>query len=141
MVKLVNITSKVAIRTVTPKICGTHRNVLMSTGDILRCILMRAHVEEILSDGSTVILNLGNYNKDNTKKSQNICIDNTVTTDISTANADDESNYQNNHDADIACAELGDAYAKHLEEVNKKPSNTGNAKHNGGKNNKNKKKK
>lgn len=140
MVKLVNITSKVAIRTVTPKICGTHKNVLMPTGDILRCILMRAHVEEILSDGSTVILNLGNYNKDNTKKIQNVCIDDTVTTDIGSVDANDEPNYQNDHDVDVACAELGDVYAKHLEDINKKPSNAGN-KHNGGKNNKNKKKK
>ena len=29
---------------------------------------MRAHVEEILPDGSTVVLNSTNYNKDNTKK-------------------------------------------------------------------------
>lgn len=68
MDKLVNIVSKVAIRTVTPKICGVHKNILMSTGDILRCICMRAHVEEILPDGSTVVLNSTNYNKDNTKK-------------------------------------------------------------------------
>lgn len=68
MDKLVNIASKVAIRTVTPKICGVHKNILMSTGDILRCICMRAHVEEILPDGSTVVLNSTNYNKDNTKK-------------------------------------------------------------------------
>lgn len=141
MVKLVNITSKVAIRTVTPKICGTHENVLMSTGDILRCILMRARVEEILSDGSTVILNLSNYNKDNTKKSQNVCIDDTATTDICSADVDDKSDYQNNHDADVACAKLGDVYAKHLEGINKRPNDAGNAKHNGGKNNKNKKKK
>ena len=140
MVKLVNITSKVAIRTVTPKICGTHENVLMSTGDILRCILMRASVEEILSDGSTVILNLGNYNKDNTKKSKNVCIDDTATTDICSADVDNKSDYQNNYDADIACAELGDVYTKHLEGINKRPNNAGN-KHNGGKNNKNKKKK
>lgn len=65
MYKLVNIVSKVAIRTVTPKICGIHKNVLMSTGDILRCICMRAHVEEILPDGSVIVLNSTNYNKDN----------------------------------------------------------------------------
>ena len=65
MVKLVNITSKVAIRTVTPKICGTHKNILMSTGDIMRCICMRAHVEEVLPDGTTVVLNSANYNKNN----------------------------------------------------------------------------
>ena len=66
--KLVNITSKVAIRTVTPKICGTHKNVLMSVGDILRCICMRAHVEEILPDGTTVVLNSNNYRNVNSSK-------------------------------------------------------------------------
>ena len=66
--KLVNITSKVAIRTVTPKICGTHKNVLMSVGDILRCICMRAHVEEILPDGTTIVLNSNNYRNTNSSK-------------------------------------------------------------------------
>ena len=75
MNKLVNIISKVAIRTVTPKICGVHKNVLMSTGDILRCICMRAHVEEILPDGSTVVLNSTNYNKDNNKIDRHIITD------------------------------------------------------------------
>lgn len=87
--KLVNITSKVAIRTVTPKICGTHKNVLMSVGDILRCICMRAHVEEILPDGTTIILDSNNYNKDNSSKIS-VC-DILDTDEIITNDAEDES--------------------------------------------------
>lgn len=87
--KLVNITSKVAIRTVTPKICGTHKNVLMSVGDILRCICMRARVEEILPDGTTIILDSNNYNKDNSSK---IIVSDTLNTDeIITDDVEDES--------------------------------------------------
>ena len=65
MTKRVNIRTTVAVKTITPPICGTYRNVIMSTGDILKCLCKRAHVEEILPNGKTVKLNLKNYYLDN----------------------------------------------------------------------------
>ena len=146
MIKLVNITSKVAIRTVTPKICGTHKNILMSTGDILRCICMRAHVEEILPDGSTIVLNSTNYNKDNTGKIHYIIADEMM--DITTDN-------EKPCDVDDTCAiEIEDVVQddseliddSNIEVDNKEVTiNIEGAKsynnHNGSKKNKNKKKK
>ena len=63
MDKLVNVYAKTAIRSVTPVICGTHENVVMNTRDILKCICMRAVVEEVFEDGSTIILTAKNYDK------------------------------------------------------------------------------
>lgn len=65
MTKLVNIKAPIAIRTITPPIYGTCNNVIMTTGDILKCICKRAIVEEILPDGSTIRLNTRNYYTDN----------------------------------------------------------------------------
>ena len=65
MDKLVNVYAKTAIRSVTPVICGTHKNVVMNTRDILKCICMRAVVEEVFEDGSTIILTAKNYDKNN----------------------------------------------------------------------------
>lgn len=61
MIKTVNIYSKTVIGTVTPPIFGNVLNKKMSTGDILRCLCMRATVDEIMPDGSTVRLNTNNY--------------------------------------------------------------------------------
>lgn len=63
--KRVNVTTVVAVRTTNPPICGTLKNIEMTTGDILKCLCKRAFVEEILSDGSTVRLNMKNYYTDN----------------------------------------------------------------------------
>ena len=65
MTKRVNIKAPVAIRTITPPIYGTCNNIIMTTGDILKCICKKAIVEEILPDGSTVRLNMRNYYTDN----------------------------------------------------------------------------
>ena len=65
MDKLVNVYAKTAIRSVTPVICGTHKNVVMNTRDILKCICMRAVVEEVFEDGSTIVLTAKNYDKNN----------------------------------------------------------------------------
>ena len=65
MDKLVNVYTKTAIRSVTPVICGTHKNVVMNTRDILKCICMRAVVEEVFEDGSIIVLTAKNYDKNN----------------------------------------------------------------------------
>lgn len=65
MTKRVNINASVAIRNITPPIYGVCKNVIMSTGDILKCLCKRAIVDEILPDGSTVRLNMRNYYTDN----------------------------------------------------------------------------
>lgn len=65
MTKRVNINAPVAIRTITPPIYGRVSNIVMSTGDILKCLCKRAVVDEILPDGSTVRLTMKNYYTDN----------------------------------------------------------------------------
>ena len=65
MTKRVNVYAQVAVRNITPPIYGTCKDIVMSTGDILKCLCKRARVEEILPDGSTVRLNLQNYYRDN----------------------------------------------------------------------------
>ncbi|MCM1236083.1 MAG: hypothetical protein NC489_38855 [Ruminococcus flavefaciens] len=65
MSKRVNIRTTVAVRTTNPPICGTKKNTIMSTSDILKCLCRRAVVEEILPNGSTIRLNMSNYNRDN----------------------------------------------------------------------------
>ena len=63
--KRVNIKAPFAVRTVTPPICGNINDILMTSGDILKCLCKRAKVEEILPDGTTVQLNMKNYFTDN----------------------------------------------------------------------------
>ena len=65
MTKKVNINAPVAIRNITPPIYGTCNNIIMSTGDILKCLCKRAVVDEILPDGSTIRLTMKNYYLDN----------------------------------------------------------------------------
>lgn len=63
--KRVNIQANIPVRNINPPIFGSLRDVVMSTGDILKCISRHARVEEILPDGSTVKLNFSNYYTDN----------------------------------------------------------------------------
>lgn len=65
MTKIVNIRTRVAVRNVNPPICGTVKGIVMTTGDILKCLCKRAQVEEVLPDGTTVKLNMSNYYIDN----------------------------------------------------------------------------
>ncbi len=65
MTKRVNINAKVPVRDVKPPIYGTLNNIVMSTGNILKCLCKRAIVDEILPDGSTVRLTMKNYYTDN----------------------------------------------------------------------------
>lgn len=65
MTKIVNIRTRVAVRNVNPPICGTVKGIVMTTGDILKCLCKRAQVEEVLPNGTTVKLNMSNYYTDN----------------------------------------------------------------------------
>lgn len=65
MTKRVNITTTIPVRTVTPPLSGTYKDIIMSTGDILKCISRRAIVDEILPNGTTVRLTMRNYYTDN----------------------------------------------------------------------------
>lgn len=65
MTKRVNVTTTIPVRTITPPLNGTYKNIIMSTGDILKCISRRAIVDEILPNGMTIRLTIGNYYKDN----------------------------------------------------------------------------
>ena len=65
MTKRVNVYAQVAVRNVTPPIHGTCKDIVMTTGDILKCLCKRARVEEIMPDGKTIRLNMSNYYTDN----------------------------------------------------------------------------
>lgn len=65
MTKRVNIRTTMPVRNVTPPINGTLHDVIMTTGDVLKCLSKRAIVDEILPDGSTVRLTMRNYYTDN----------------------------------------------------------------------------
>jgi len=65
MVKKVNIFARIPIRTVTPNLYGKHEGLMMSPGNILKCIIHKAVVDEVLNDGSTIRLTMKNYNLDN----------------------------------------------------------------------------
>lgn len=65
MTKRVNVRATVAVRNTNPPIYGTYKNIIMTTGDILKCLTKRAVVDEILPDGSLVRLNFKNYYTDN----------------------------------------------------------------------------
>ena len=65
MTKRVNVTTTIPVRTITPPLNGTYKDIIMSTGDILKCISRRAIVDEILPNGMSIRLTIGNYYKDN----------------------------------------------------------------------------
>lgn len=65
MFKTVNIFPKFPIISVNPPIRTSVRRVTKSTTDIRACIIARAIVEEVLPDGSTIVLDLNNFDKDN----------------------------------------------------------------------------
>ena len=69
MVKNVNVTAKYPVYNVlkTP-IIGKLVNIRLADNQIYACLAGNAKVEEILSDGSTLLLNAHNYNKVNTPK-------------------------------------------------------------------------
>ena len=65
MIKRVNIRTTTEIRNIQTPIYNSRQNIAMNTMDIRTCIMKGAYVDEILNDGSTLRLNLYNYNKDN----------------------------------------------------------------------------
>lgn len=66
MTKKVNIVAPIPIRTVNPTIFGRYEGITMTPANILKCLIGRATVHEVLSDGSLVKLTDRNYNKVNT---------------------------------------------------------------------------
>ena len=62
MVKKVNVIAMIPVRTTYPPIYGTYKGVAMTPANILKCLLHKAKVEEILSDGSILPLDFHNYN-------------------------------------------------------------------------------
>lgn len=76
MIKTVNVFTRIPIRNVKPPLQGNYKNIKMDTSDIVKCLNRRARVEEVLSDGTKILLNLSNYYKDhsdlvNSSKSEN----------------------------------------------------------------------
>jgi hypothetical protein len=67
MTKKVNIYPKYPITSVTPAIRTVSLGITKPVEDIRKCIIARAIVDEVLSDGTTVRLNMNNFNKNNDK--------------------------------------------------------------------------
>lgn len=65
MVKKVNIHAPIPIRDITPNLYGDYKNLMMSPANILKCLIHRAIVHEVLSDGTLVMLTQKNYNTNN----------------------------------------------------------------------------
>lgn len=63
--KRVNIYAKFPVRSISPVIHGVKKDTIMTSSDILKCLCRRARVEEILPNGTTVLLNMNNYYTDN----------------------------------------------------------------------------
>ena len=68
MLKKVNVIARYHVRTLIPPMYGTYEGIMMSPANILKCLLHKAYVEEILEDGSTLELNMHNYNTVNKPK-------------------------------------------------------------------------
>lgn len=121
MDKLVNVYAKTAIRSVTPVICGTHKNVVMNTRDILKCICMRAVVEEVFEDGSTIVLTAKNYDKNNMPNAISKIEEASdfVETDDITANEDTEGAASSSDESNDNTTEKA---------ITHKPNNNGNKK-------------
>ena len=61
--KIVNIYPSMAITSVNPPIRSTVKRVTKSVEEIRACLMSRAVVEEVLSNGKIVRLNIANYDK------------------------------------------------------------------------------
>ena len=71
MSKIVNIEPIAPIMTITPPITGSVFSQKMSLGEIEKCLLGRARVDEILPDKTTIQLSLLDYKKDNVAEYNN----------------------------------------------------------------------
>ena len=54
-----------AVVTSSRRIVGKLNDTYLTVGEIIRCLQARAYVEEVLIDGTTLPLNLTNYDSDN----------------------------------------------------------------------------
>lgn len=72
ILKKVNIIAQIPIRTVYPPIYGTYKGVIMSPSVILKCIMHKAIVEEVLPNGDTIRLTVKNYNMVNDPESEEV---------------------------------------------------------------------
>lgn len=94
--KIVNIYPSMPITTVNPPIRTTVKRVTKSVKEIRACIIARAIVEEVLSNGKTVRLDFSNYNKclDCTCDSENNCGCDNKKADNTSSTAENDTNKQ-----------------------------------------------
>lgn len=62
--KIVNVNAPIPVKTTTPPIHGSLKNVKMTYSDILKCLCRRATIHQVLSDGSLVQLTTKNFRYD-----------------------------------------------------------------------------
>lgn len=62
MVKRVNVIAQFPVRTVYPNIYGSYVNIMLPPDVILKILLAKGQVEEVLFDGTIVPLDFSNYN-------------------------------------------------------------------------------
>lgn len=65
LTKRVNVKIRLPIYNINPPLLSDAKDIIMTTGNILKCLEKRAIVDEVLPDGSTVRLNRHNYYTDN----------------------------------------------------------------------------
>lgn len=80
--KKVNIYPTTPIYSLNPVVRGVVCNVTKSVSDIRKCLIAKAKVEEILSDGTTIQLTLFNYDKNNTPEAASDKAEESVTSVI-----------------------------------------------------------
>lgn len=64
-VKTVNINATIPIVNVTPPLYGYREGIKMTISDILKCLMRRAIIHEVMPDGTTIRLDLKNFRNDN----------------------------------------------------------------------------
>ena len=64
-VKTVNINATIPIVNVTPPLYGYREGIKMTISDILKCLMRRAIIHEVMPDGTTIRLDLKNFRDDN----------------------------------------------------------------------------
>ena len=72
MVKKVNVIAQIPVRNTYPTIYGTYKGIHMSPINILKCLMHKAKVTEILPDGSELPLNMHNYNTINNPEDKEV---------------------------------------------------------------------
>lgn len=107
LTKIVNIYPSMPIITINPPIRSTVKRVTKSIEEIRACLLARAIVEEILPDGKTIRLTIGNYDKClNSDGEKCECDKCTCSTDNSNV-SEEKSPWQIAYDNALAGKDLG----------------------------------